>query len=68
MPAASGRSVPVFRPVYPSVRFSFKMQAFCVCSEAASGDVRHQSHGFDDLKRSNEITIGEDFIVGEMKI
>ena len=31
MPAANGHSVQVFRPVYPSVRFSFKMRAFCAC-------------------------------------
>ena len=43
-----------------------KCEPFALVSEAASGDMSHQSRGFDDLKRFNGIKKGKDFIADEM--
>jgi len=66
MPAANGRSVRISGPSTPRFGSPLKCEPFALVSEAASGDVSHQSPGFDDLKRFNGIKKGEDFIVDEM--
>ena len=53
-------------PSTPRFGSPLKCEPFALVSEAVSGDVSHQSRGFDDLKRINGITRGGDFIVNEM--
>ena len=53
-------------PSTPRFGSLLKCKPFALVSEAVSGDVSHQSRGFDDLKRLNGITRGGDFIVNEM--
>ena len=66
IPAANGHSVQVFRSVYSSVRFSFKMRAFSACFRSSIRWRESSVWCFDDLKRFNGITRGGDFIVNEM--
>ena len=40
-------------PSTPRFGSSLKCKPFALVSEAVSGDVSHQSRGFDDLKRFN---------------
>ena len=66
MPAANGHSVHISSTSTPRFGSPLKCEPFALVSEAASGDVSDQFGGFDDLKRFNGITKGEDFIVDEM--
>ena len=52
-------------PSAPRFGSPLKCKPFALISEV-SGDMSHQSRGFDNLKRFNGITKGGDFIVNEM--
>ena len=60
MPAANGSNVRISGLSTPRFGSPLKCEPFALVSEAASGDV------IINLKRSNGITKGEDFIVDEM--